>query len=222
MHVFLSEKYLKTPDLTSPCTEELLPYGKTKDPGLLLHPKHVLFFVSGCRYLYWFCCSLAPRISGQCHSGTDTEIDQVLCTDRALQAVMGLCLPQIQSIFHPEKHTTLFGVNSLVNATLAVPQQQSHRCLSSLWIFTVTATQEMTFWWLQRWPFLWLGWWMDLSVQTQPFCPAVDPFNKVFLGCWRLGALLATEPPRLSISSASHSSHTSLPSHTFLLMMFCF
>lgn len=67
-------------------------------------------------------------------------------------------------------------------------------------------------WWLQGWPFLWLGWWMDLSVQTQLFCPAVDPFNKVFWGCWRLGALLLLNPFNLSISLASHSSHTSLPS----------
>lgn len=52
MHVFLSKKYLKSPDLTSPCTEELLPYDKTKDPGLLLYPK------------FWFLCLTADACIG--------------------------------------------------------------------------------------------------------------------------------------------------------------
>lgn len=147
------------------------------------------FHVSDCRYLYWFCCFLTPRISEQCHSGTDTELDQVLCTDMALQAEAS---SKIQSIFHPEERTTLFVLNSLVNVILAVSQQQSHRCLLSLWILTVTATQEM-FCWLQRWPFLWLGWWMDLCV---PSVLKLIHFTRYFEDagdqelCWWLNPLI--------------------------------
>lgn len=102
------------------------------------------------------------------------------------------CLPRIQSIFSPEEQTTLFVVNSLVNVILAVSQQQSHRCLFSLWILTVTATREIPL----RWPCLWLGWWMDLSVHTQPCCSGVDPFTRYLEDdggrelCWLLNPLI--------------------------------
>lgn len=144
MHVFLSKKYIKSLDLTSPCTEELLSYKTPKDPGLLLHPKHVLVLCVWLQIPALVLLLLGTQNSGQCPSDTNTELDQVLCTDKALQAEVGLCLPQIQSIFHPEEQTTLFGVNSLLNVIPADSQQQSHRCLFSLWVLTVTATQEMT------------------------------------------------------------------------------